>query len=637
MDRYILVASSFPDFREFLAQAAAVALPRAVVVPVESYDQLVQSLPSVPPGSVVVTDIVWDESDYGNEIIALASAYPRFAWGVASPVDLYGIVSLYYPMPMLSQPQEAETIVSLIRFLAEDLRSLSISGFTLVEFAGQSRLGRCYLGHQPAIHRDVMVTLGSPDPSPEEKGYFLETASAMARLSHPSIYSIYESGEENGRSFMAQEPVVVPTLFALQTQKVIFDARLIARLLHTMSSVLQYLKQSGLPHHPIGIHDITLAPNGVVKVINVGCTEPPEATPENEEMARFANILIPFVPQNVPNFDPDLLGLLAAMQRGQTGLAQVSSASASIELKLAPVKEVPKRKQTIEAEKAVLDARKKFWIFTGVGTVLFAFLAIFFVIKILDFFFPAPGTDFRDQREIPAGKILYNKKEIDVPRFFIDEYEVSIGQYEKFLKEIDDAKLKTLLPPGVSMTTKDLVPENWASVMNSIKLKKTYLGASFTKDFPVSSVNFASAYAYAKWRGKRLPTEIEWIRAASGNENFPYPWGKEPELRNANTGSDINPTQSVAAGSIDGYRGPAPVNAVSRDMSPFKVQNMAGNVSEWVDGSTELGSYKEDSEIVKGGNFDQAKLFLNQARIVLPARTKINGLGFRCASNEKVN
>ena len=637
MDRYILVASSFPDFRDFLAQSAALALPEALVVPAESYEQLVQHLPTLPPGSVIVTDVVWDEANYGDAIIALATAYPSFTWGIASPVDLYGIVTLYYPMPMLSQPQDAEIIISLIRFLAEDLRTLSISGFTLLEFAGQSRLGRCYLGHQPAIHRDVMITLGYPDPSPEEISYFLETASAQARLSHPSIYSIYESGEENGRSFVAQEPVLVPTLFALQTKKIVLPARMIARLLHTMVSVLGYLKQSGLPHHPIGPHDVTFAQNGVVKVINVGCTESLDQLPESEEMARFANILLPFVPSQFSDFDPELLGLLAAMQRGQTNLEQVREVSASIDLKLAPVKEVPKRKQTIEAEKAVLYARKKFWILTGVGTVLFAIFSIFLVLKIIYFFFPVPGKPFKNQLEIPAGKVLVGKKEIEVPRFFMDEYETTVGQYEKFLKENEGKDIKALLPPGSNLTLKDLLPLEWDKVMGSIKSRKSYLGTTFTKDCPVLNVTFDGAYAYAKWRGKRLPTELEWLRAASGDEQLPYPWGKDPEIKYANTGSDVNPVQGTAAGSIDGFRGPSPVDDILRDVSPFRVGNMAGNVSEWVVGSPEIGPIKADNQVFKGGNFDQPKLILNQQRFFVPARNTLNFLGFRCASDQKVN
>jgi len=639
VDRYILVASSFPDFREFLAQAASTALPRAIVIPIESYDQLTQTLPTTPEGSVVVTDIVWDEMDYGNAVITLASAYPRFAWGVASPVDLYGIVSLYYPIPMLSQPQEAETIVNLIRFLAEDLRSLYISGFTLVDFAGQSRLGRCYKGHQPAIHRDVMVTIGSPDPSPEEKGYFLETASAMARISHPSVYSIYESGEENGRSFVAQEPVLAPTLFALQNQRVVFDARLIARLLHTMSGVLQYLKMSGLNYHPIGIHDITLAPNGVVKVINVGCAERLDPVADQEEMIRFANMVIPFIPPNVPNFDPQLLGLLSAMQQGQVDVAQVVGASAAIELKLAPVKEVPKRQQAIEAEKAVKYAKKRFWILTAASTVVFALFAIFFVVRILDFFFPAPGTDFRGQREIPAGKVEIGKKEIDVPKFYMDEYEVTIGQYEKFLKEIKGKDLSKWAPPGTKLEEKDLIPHDWDKVINCIKRKQSYLGANLTKDYPVTGVDFVSAYTYAKWRGKRLPTEAEWIRAAAGNDNFPYPWGKEAELRNANTGVDINPNPATgaSAGAVDGYRGPAPVNEMGRDMSPFRVQNMGGNVSEWVVGSPEIAAIKDENQIVKGGNFNQGNLIINQVRFPVAKSFNTVWLGFRCASDGRVD
>ncbi len=105
-------------------------------------------------------------------------------------------------------------------------------------------------------------------------------------------------------------------------------------------------------------------------------------------------------------------------------------------------------------------------------------------------------------------------------------------------------------------------------------------------DLPVTGVTRTEAVAYASWlsqkekRTYRLPTEAEWERAAGG-EGRRFPWGDEAEGDEAN----------VATGK------PVPVDAHTRDTSPFGVLHMAGNVSEWtlpVEG---------EGGVVKGGSF----------------------------------
>ena len=90
---------------------------------------------------------------------------------------------------------------------------------------------------------------------------------------------------------------------------------------------------------------------------------------------------------------------------------------------------------------------------------------------------------------------------------------------------------------------------------------------------PVTEVNYFDANAYAKWAGKRLPNEMEWEKAARGRAGFIYPWGDEflPGVANLS----LSPRTKTG-------QGLKPVGSFPKSASPYGVQDMVGNVWEWV-------------------------------------------------------
>jgi formylglycine-generating enzyme required for sulfatase activity len=85
---------------------------------------------------------------------------------------------------------------------------------------------------------------------------------------------------------------------------------------------------------------------------------------------------------------------------------------------------------------------------------------------------------------------------------------------------------------------------------------------------PVVGVNWYDAKAYCEFRGKRLPTEAEWEKAARGPQGNLYPWGNEFDPAKVNFGKHHEATM--------------PVNANPAGVSYYGAYNMAGNVFEWV-------------------------------------------------------
>jgi formylglycine-generating enzyme required for sulfatase activity len=111
-------------------------------------------------------------------------------------------------------------------------------------------------------------------------------------------------------------------------------------------------------------------------------------------------------------------------------------------------------------------------------------------------------------------------------------------------------------------------------------------------DHPVVLVSHADAEAYAAWlsraRGERwrLPTDLEWEKAARGTEGWMYPWGDIWKARRANT-HDIGPFDTM------------PVGSFPDSASPYGMLDAAGQVFEWTATPDGNGGY-----LVKGGAWD---------------------------------
>lgn len=148
------------------------------------------------------------------------------------------------------------------------------------------------------------------------------------------------------------------------------------------------------------------------------------------------------------------------------------------------------------------------------------------------------------------------------------------------------------------------------------------VGSSRQPNYPVTEITWTEAVAYSAWKGKRLPTALEWERAAAGVSGRLYPWGDSFDAAKCNClESGIGAT--------------SPVDAYPEGRSECGCYDMAGNVFEWTDtwGNVPRFSHALGSEkINKGGSYNRsAQHLLNSYAESDPLDLRMMDVGFRCA------
>jgi len=266
--------------------------------------------------------------------------------------------------------------------------------------------------------------------------------------------------------------------------------------------------------------------------------------------------------------------------------------------------------------------------------------------------------------------------DVKIQGFWMDKTEVTNEQFLRFFKETGYVTVAERKPEGsdnASLPPERREPGGWvffppASPQASGQIWRYVPGASWRhplgpgsniegrEKYPVVQVCWDDAMAFAKWAGKRLPTEAEWEYAARGGEvHFPYVWGRELKPGGqwmANVWQGKFPIEDTGE---DGFKGLAPVGQFRPN--EFGLLDMAGNAWEWCadwyradyyvksphanpPGPTEANDPDEPSlakRVARGGSYLSSET--NGAGYRPSARKKeapqyaACDLGFRCARN----
>ncbi|MGV3761666.1 formylglycine-generating enzyme family protein [Parapedobacter sp.] len=299
------------------------------------------------------------------------------------------------------------------------------------------------------------------------------------------------------------------------------------------------------------------------------------------------------------------------------------------------------------------------------------------------------GADDATMVYVQGGKFLMGTAEfadaspvheVTVGGFWMDEHEVTNAQFARFVaatgyqtiaerpldpKDFPNVPLDALQPGSAVFTP----PDRAVSLNNHLQWWSYVPGASWRQpegpgsdlegreNEPVVHIAYADAAAFAKWAGKRLPTEAEWEYAArAGHSDSKYYWGNDlkPEGRwIANVYQGSFPTEDNGE---DGFKGVAPVK--SYGPNAWGLYDMDGNVWEWCSDYYRPDYYEnspahdpegpKDSydplepgtvkRVQRGGSFlcneQYCERYIAGSRGKGEISSGSNNLGFRCVSDQ---
>jgi formylglycine-generating enzyme len=193
-------------------------------------------------------------------------------------------------------------------------------------------------------------------------------------------------------------------------------------------------------------------------------------------------------------------------------------------------------------------------------------------------YIPGGPTQIGSEKGLPMEMPVFHT---EIEPFFMDEHPVTVAQFRAF---VDSTGYVTQAEVFGDAAVLNMETYAWVLLPGATWLyPQGPDGPAAADDHPVTQVSWNDAVAYARWAGRRLPTEFEWEHAARGATSAPhdYAWGNAlfaDGKPRANTWEGEFPFNNSGA---DGYLFTSPVGAYGK--TPLGLTDMGGNVWEWTD------------------------------------------------------
>jgi eukaryotic-like serine/threonine-protein kinase len=487
--------------------------------------------------------------------------------------------------------------------------------YELIEFLGGG-MSHVYRATDTVIGRTVAVKILTPESSGDQevKERFLQEARMAGNISHENVISIFDFGEIEGLPFMVMEFLQGDSLRNLIRDAATGDLQQRLQIAVQAARALEFVHSHQMIHRDIKPDNIHVNPKGVVKLIDFGIAKmqdltrtrpgyvlgtpyymapeqvrgekltplvdvyafgvllfelmsgvkPFKATTVEEIFHRILSEQFDFTPLRQAGVSEPLYVLIVQCvaknpAERPSGLKEVRERleamlapppPRSIETPAAQLRPTsdtpaPARPGSNKPASSKLNPNR----LTSKWIAAIAILAVAVLIGAYLVLKKTPPQPLAATIETPTGTMILipagsfpsgpEMQQASVPDYYVDKTEVTNAAYEQYSK----ARGRPL-PEGFS---------------------------EGRPGYPVTNITIDEARDFANWAGKRLPTMLEWEKAARGTDGRLYPWGNNADIQNANL------SQGNAAGQL------RPADEAGKDVSPWGILNMGGNASEFVD------------------------------------------------------
>lgn len=553
---------------------------------------------------------------------AVRAKFPGLRTVITSRYELSDMNALFEDSVVLYEPVGDEALVAAVAGeagvpvasavveeepVAPDAPPLLAPGTALGNYVIMERLyvekdSETYLALQQSVKRVVALVLLKPELLGDAAAVegFLGRSRVKAAITHPRIAPLYEAQKIGGWMYYTREMPHGRSLEEMITTGAKFGEKTLADVIAGVSEAMSQAEVHGYHYRMPTPRDIFVDEEHQASIVNVFRPQSGKVRDFAADTERFLMMLRPLC--EGPRARHLLVEL--AMQK----LDWDKLRRRAVELQEQHRQDsLLKRADSREAHE-IVAARSaangvSAWAWTGLALAVISSI----IVVVIRGAAAQPVQPVKeDMVPVPAGEFAFQQNETrSLPDFWIDQYEVTIAQYDEFLRALaaEPKRARAWDHPDQPSSKKTHKPGNWDDFLAAARSGGAVNGQRVDVNCPVVNVDWWDAAAYAKWKGRRLPTEEEWEKAARGTDGRVYPWGNEASPKAANLGDDFD-TTGKQGGKTDGFNRLAPVNKIPKDLSPCGAIGMEGNVEEWTATWDDHPDYPDKRvPLVRGGSF----------------------------------
>ncbi len=432
-----------------------------------------------------------------------------------------------------------------------------IGDYLIGELLSKDQHTTTWSATQISVQREVAICSlhGTHHHTTEATEAFMADVRSKATVDHPLVSSVLEAVQEQGHCFYAREKLHGQSLQAHYEEGLSITPIHLASIMRNIAGTAQSIEQQNIATQPLTAHDIMIDDKLECRLVNQAVAGHPNTEVATQDKKLLGNLFLGMLTSGEPGATRTA-SLLDYMINGYEGQPlsweQIHRLANEIEHQLSETKKSAKRNSSNTARKRSF--------YTAILAKIAIAIAIIAIAIGLTYYISnhktvTPERELIDLVKIPNGQYPGPMgTPIKLQNFSIEAHEVTIGEYAKFLKAfsvITAEQRRIYQHPEQPPTKTDHTPEDWATLYNAATTGETWNTMPIDLNYPVVGVDWWDAYAYAEWKGRRLPTREEWYAACAA--------GADPTTLTGTGWIAVDQTEKTSHG----------------------IYAMAGNVSEW--------------------------------------------------------